>query len=213
MTKYKILSEKKSENGQIIGLAVNYISPSMVKISLNKKLKVNSIVKIDNDIAYYQKKYIGKVLESRDVSELIINTDYSIKYTGGYSVDGKRIFLDKNFPKLIVVSNKIIDTVESIAKHHEVTEKWLVDFGYSYAYSHRLATSIEKDFIRFLKVKWEAYDKEVGKYLHENYNRKLENTPLDLDLLPYIESKDSKALKEIKDSMNTAILSIVQYER
>ena len=213
MIKYRILSEKKSENGQIIGLAVNYISPSMVKISLNKKLKVNSIVKIDNDIAYYQKKYIGKVLESRDVSELIINTDYSIKYTGGYSVDGKRIFLDKNFPKLIVVSNKIIDTVESIAKHHEVTEKWLVDFGYSYAYSHRLATSIEKDFIRFLKVKWEAYDKEVGKYLHENYNRKLENTPLDLDLLPYIESKDSKALKEIKDSMNTAILSIVQYER
>ncbi len=213
MMKYKILSEKKSENSNIIALAVNYISPSMVKISLNKKLKVNSIVQIDNDIAYYRKKYIGKVLESRDVSEMTINTDYSIKYTGGYSVDGRRIFLDKNFPKLIVVNNKIIDTVESIAKHHEVTEKWLVDFGYSYSYSHRLATSIEKDFIRFLGVNWEAYDKEVAKYLHENYNRKLENTPLDLDLLPYIESKDSNALKEIKESMNTAILDIAQYER
>ncbi len=212
MMKYRILSRKKSENGQIIGLAVNYISPSMVKILLNKQLKVNSIVQVDNDIIYYRKKYIGKVLESRDVSELIINTDYSIKYTGGYSVDGRRIFLDKNFPKLIVVHNKIVDTVESIAKHHEVTEKWLVDFGHSYAYSHRLATSVEKDFIRFLRVKWEAYDKEVAKYLRENYNRRLENTPLDLDLLPYIESKDSEALKEIKESMNTTILSIVQYE-
>ena len=199
MTKYKILSEKKSENNKIIGLAVNYISPSMVKILLNKRLKVNSIVQVDNDIAYYKKKYVGKIIESRDVSEMTINTDYSIKYTGGYSVDGKRIFLDKNFPKLIIVNNKIIDTVESIAKHHEVTEKWLVDFGYSYAYSHRLATSIERDFIRFLGVRWKAYDKEVGRFLHENYNRKLENTPLDLDLLPYIESKDSKALKEIKD--------------
>ncbi len=83
MMKYRILSRKKSENGHIIGLAVNYISPSMVKILLNKQLKVNSIVQVDNDIIYYRKKYIGKVLESRDVSEMIINTDYSIKYTGG----------------------------------------------------------------------------------------------------------------------------------
>ncbi|MCL4397258.1 hypothetical protein M1494_02850 [Candidatus Parvarchaeota archaeon] len=213
MMKYRILSKKRSENGQVIALAVNYISPSMVKILLNKKLKVNSIVQVDNDIAYYQKRYLGKVLESRDVSDMVINTDYSIKYTGGYSVDSRRIFLDKNFPKLIAVNNKLVDTVESIAKHHEVTEKWLVDFGHSYAYSHRLATSIEKDFIKFLGVKWDQYDREVGKYLHENYNRKLENTPLDLDLLPYIESRDSKALKEIKESMNTAILDIVQYER
>jgi hypothetical protein len=213
MMKYRILSKKRSENGQTIALAVNYISPSMVKILLNKKLKVNSIVQVDNDIAYYRKKYIGKILETRNVNELIINTDYSIKYTGGYSVDGRRIFFDKNFPKLIAVNNKIIDTVESIAKHHEVTEKWLVDFGYSYAYSHRLATSIERDFIEFLGVNWEAYSRGVSKYLHENYNRKLENTPIDLDLLPYIESRDSKALKEIKESMNTTILNIAQYER
>ena len=213
MMKYRILSKKKSENGQVIALAVNYILPSMVKILLNRKLKVNDIVQVDNDIAYYRKKYIGKVLESRDVGEMTISTDYSIKYTGGYSVDGKRIFLDKNFPKLIAVNNKLVDTVASIAKHHEVTEKWLVDLGYSYAYSHKLATSIERDFIKFLGVNWESYDREVAKYLHENYNRKLENTPLDLDLLPYIESRDSKALKEIKESMNTAILDIAQYER
>ena len=211
MMKYRILSQKKSENGQMIALAINYISPSMVKISLNKKLKINFIVQVDNDIAYFKKKNIGKVIENRSVEDLIINTDYSIKYTGGYSVDGKRIFLDKNFPRLVAVGNKIIDTVESIAKHHEVTEKWLVDFGYSYAYSHKLATSIEKDFIKLLGVSWQDYDKEVGKHLHENYKRRLENTPLDLDLLPYVESRDSKALKEIKESMNTAILDIAQY--
>ncbi len=211
MVKYRILSQKKSENGRVIALALNYISPSMVKILLTKKLKVNSIVQIDNDIAYYKKKYIGKVLETRNAEDITINTDYSIKYTGGYSVDGKRIFLDKNFPKLIVVNNKIVNTIDSIAKHHEITEKWLVDFGYSYAYSHRLATSIERDFIKLLGVNWQDYDREVGKYLHENYTRKLENTPLDLDLLPYVESRDSKALKEIKESMNTQILNIAQY--
>ena len=211
MMKYRILSQKKSENGQVVALAINYISPSMVKILLNKKLKINCIVHVDNEIAYFKKKYIGKVIEIKTVEDLVINTDYSIKYTGGYSVDGKRIFLDKNFPKLVLVNTKIIDTVESIAKHHEVTEKWLVDFGHSYAYSHKLATSIEKEFIKLLGVNWKNYDREVGKHLHENYNRKLENTPLDLDLLPYIESKDSKALKEIKESMNTAILNIAQY--
>ncbi len=213
MMKYRILSKKRSENNGIIALAVNYISPSMVKILLNKKLKINSIVQIDDDIAYYRKKYIGKVIETRNADEITINTDYSIKYTGGYSVDGRRVFLDKNFPRLVVVNNKIVDTAESIARHHEVTEKWLVDFGHSYAYSHKLATSIEKAFIRFLGINWEDYDKEIAKYLRENYNRKLENTPLDLDLLPYIESRDSKALKEIKESINTAILDIAQYER
>ncbi|MGC8533527.1 MAG: hypothetical protein ACP5MV_02790 [Candidatus Parvarchaeum sp.] len=213
MMKYRILSKKRSENNRIIALAVNYISPSMVKILLNKKLKVNSIVQIDDDIAYYRKKCIGKVIETRNADEITINTDYSIKYTGGYSVDGRRVFLDKNFPRLVVVNNKIVDTVESIARHHEITEKWLVDFGHSYAYSHKLATSIEKAFIRFLGINWEDYDKEIAKYLRENYNRKLENTPLDLDLLPYIESRDSKALKEIKESINTAILDIAQYER
>ena len=94
MVKYRILSQKKSENGRVIALALNYISPSMVKILLTKKLKVNSIVQIDNDIAYYKKKYIGKVLETRNAEDITINTDYSIKYTGGYSVDGKRIFLE-----------------------------------------------------------------------------------------------------------------------
>jgi hypothetical protein len=211
MMKYRILSRKGSEKDGFTALAVNYIFPSMVKIRSDKKVKIGSTIYIDNEAAYFKKKYLGKVIESRSADDVVVNTDYNIKYTGGYSLDGSKVFLDKNFPKFIVIKNKVIDVVESIAKHHEVTEKWLIDFGHTYAYSHRLATSIERDFIKFMKVKWEDYDKEIGIHLHHNYRRKLENTPLDLDLLPYIESKDAMALKEIKESMNTAILNIAQY--
>ena len=211
MMKYRILSKKKSENGIVILLAVNYIVPSMVKIVSKRNLKSNTTIYIDNDTAYFRKGHLGAVMESKSAEDIVINTDYNIKYTGGYSVDGKRIFLDRNFPKLVVVKNKIVDTVESIARHHEVIEKWLVDFGHTYAYSHRLATSVERDFIKLTGVRWSDYNHIIGRYLRENYARRLENTPIDLDLLPYLESKDYKAIKEIKESMNTAILQISQH--
>ncbi len=208
MMKYKVLSRKKSEKGGFTYLAVNYTSPSMVKILSKIKLRFNSTIYVDDEIAYYRKKYLGKVIDSKISLDIAVSTDYSIKYTGGYSLDGKRVFLDKNFPKFVVVKNKAVDTVESIARHHEIVEKWVVDFGYSYAYSHRIATSIERDFLKSIKVNWNDYDKAVAKYLRENYMRKLENSPADLDLLPYIESRDVTALKEIKESINTEILRI-----
>ena len=211
MIKYRILSRKGSENTGFTYLAVNYISPSMVKLSSSKRLSFNSTVYIDDEIAYYKRRYIGRVVDSKDSSDITVNTHYSIKYTGGYSLDGSKVFLDKNFPKMVIVNGKLVDTIKSIARHHEIVEKWMIDFGYSYAYSHRIATSVERDFINALKISWEDYNTEISKHLHRNYRRRLENSPLDLDLLPYIESRDITALKEIKESINTEILNIADY--
>ncbi len=212
MMKYRVLSKNGSEKRGFTYLAVNYVLPSMVKVSSCIRLGFNSTIYIDNEVAYYRRRYLGKVLDYKSAADMMVSTDYSIKYTGGYSINGNRVFIDKNFPRLIVVNNKVVDTVESIAKHHEVVEKWMINFGHTYAYSHRIATSVEKEFIRSKRVKWDDYNYIVGRYLHNNYRRKLENTPLDLDLLPYIESKDTRALREIKESMNTEILNIMDYK-
>ncbi len=211
MMKYKVLSKKRSENGEFLLLAVNYIYPSMVKILSKQKLKIDSFVYVDNESVYYKKKYIGKVVESKSSDDIVISTDYTIKYTGGYSVDGNRIFLDKYFPRFVLVNKKYVSMIDTIAKHHELTEKWLVDFGYSYPYAHRLANSVERDFVKLLKVDWESYDAAISKYVRETYKRKLENTPVDLDLLPYFQPIDHKALREIKESMNTEIINLIKY--
>ena len=211
MIKYKILSRKMANKNSFTYLAVNYISPSMVKLSSSMKLYFGSFIHVDNEVAYYKKRFIGKIIDYKSANDVLVNTDYSIKYTGGYSLDGSKVFLDKNFPKFVIIGNKLVNTIESIAKHHEIVEKWLIDFGYTYSYSHRLATAVERDFIKMLGVKWKDYDHLIAKYLHENYKRKLENSPLDLDLLPYLESNDALALKEIKESMNTDILYLENY--
>jgi hypothetical protein len=207
---YRIVSRKLGKKEDFIYFAVNYIAPSMIKVSSNTKLCFNSKIYVDDDIAYYNKKYLGKIIDYKSSSDIIVSTDYSIKYTGGYSLDGKKIFLDKNFPKSITVKGKAVNTVDSIARHHELVEKWMIDLGYKYAYSHRIATSVEREFISMLGINWNDYDKYLGRHLHENYRRKLENSPLDLDLIPYVESKDTLALKEIKESINTMIIDIAQ---
>ena len=90
--------------------------------------------------------------------------------------------------------------MESIDRHHEVTEKWLIDDAYEYAYAHEIATKIEREYVESLGVNWDDYCKEVNKNLHEVYMSKAEKTPSDLDLAPYFYSKDEKALKEIRET-------------
>ena len=149
---------------------------------------------------FFNQKKIGQTKEIKKANDIKIDTRYDIKYTGGYSVDGKKVYLDEHFPKNIVVDGKIVDTVESIDRHHEVTEKWLIDDAYEYAYAHEIATKIEREYVESLGVNWDSYCKEVNKNLHEVYMSKAEKTPSDLDLAPYFYSRDEKALKEIRET-------------
>ncbi len=91
--------------------------------------------------------------------------------------------------------------LESIGRHHELTEKWLIDNDYEYPYAHEVATEVEKQYIESLGVNWNDYNKEVNKLLHSNYSKKLKRSPSDLDISPYIYSHDNNAIKEIRDSI------------
>ncbi|MGC8648313.1 MAG: hypothetical protein ACP5SJ_02330, partial [Candidatus Micrarchaeia archaeon] len=133
--------------------------------------------------------------------QINIDLSHSIKYIGGYSKDGKTIYLDSRFPKSLVINGKEISTVESIAKHHELPEKWMIGEGYTYQYAHMLATKIEREYVESLGIDWELYSKEVEKNLHEVSSSKLEKSPKDLDLTPYLDSKDEETIKEIEQTM------------
>ncbi len=204
MEEYEVIEHLKSgskpADNKFLIVAINYKEPTYVKFESDQDFKVGDKVNMENKDVFFQGKKIGEVREVKKANDVKIDTRYDIKYTGGYSVDGKKVYLDEHFPKTITVDGKVVDTVESIDRHHEVTEKWLVDDAYEYAYAHEIATKIEREYIESIGVNWDDYCKEVNRNLHEVYMTKAEKTPSDLDLAPYFYSKDEKALKEIRET-------------
>ncbi len=202
MEEYEVIEHARSPDPKIeyIIKAINYKGPTYIRIESQKAINVGSTVNVDGKNIYINNEVVGIVSEIKSGNSITINTDYDIKYTGGYSKDGKTIYLARTFPRSLKIDGKDVSMIESIGRHHELSEKWLVDDMYEYAYAHEVATKIEKAYVESLGVKWDSYNTEVGKFLHENYEKKLEKSPNDLDLSPYIYSNDTEAVKEIRDS-------------
>lgn len=182
-------------------VALCFKAPSYVKVDADRDINFDTKLEVDGDSVSYEKSKIGKVVERRSVEDVKVDTTYDIKYTGGYSLDGKKVYLDSDFPKKLSINGKEVDTIESIAKHHELTEKWMVGEGYTYQYAHIIANKIEREYVESLGVDWGEYSKEVEKWLSQISSKKLARSPADLDLAPYTASNDSATLEEIKNSI------------
>ncbi len=174
--------------------------PTYVKCLSQTDIRVGETIFVEDTKVYYKDTEIGVWSVLKRADGLVIDTSYNIKYTGGYSVDGQILYIDSNFPREISVQGKKIDILDTIARHHECVEKWLIDDGYTYGYAHQIATKIERRYVESLGVSWYDYSNEIAKDLRDNYARKLSKSPPNLDLSPYVFSKDSNALKEIKES-------------
>ena len=211
MDKYRVVSHKEMKFGQekrYSIIAIEDIIPKFVKINSKIDIKVNSNIYIDNEYAYYKKKGIGEVVTSKSGEGVLIDNSYNIKYTGGYSFMGDRIFVDASFPVLILINGRILNSLESIGRHHELVEKWLIDEGYTYAHAHKVATDVERRYVSSLNIKWSEYCAEVEKHMHKVYTGQLQKSPEDLDLTPYIYSRDFGALNEIKNTTPNDIISL-----
>ena len=188
---------KKNEH---IIYCINYLDPSFAVASINRKLEKGDLVSLDGNNVILNNVVIGKTIKRKSAGDVKVSTDYDIKYTGGYSLDGKTIYLDEHFPRILHVEGKEVDTVKSIGLHHELPEKWFSDEKYEYPYAHEIATGIEKQYVESLGVTWKGYCDEVDKNLRKVYNRELGKSPSNLDLAPYLYCRDKEALKEIRKS-------------
>ncbi|OJI06659.1 hypothetical protein Micr_00731 [Candidatus Micrarchaeum sp.] len=191
---------RNSEKIEILK-AISYKEPTYIRIESEKKFTVGTILQSDGKEVFEAGAKTGVVSETKSSNGISISTDYDIKYTGGYSKDGKVIYIARTLPKEIEIKGKKLSLINSIGLHHELVEKWLVDDLYQYPYAHEVATKIEKQYVESLGIEWHDYDEAVGKLLHENYEKKLEKSPKDLDLSPYMASNDTAAIKEIRDSV------------
>ncbi|MGC8645871.1 MAG: hypothetical protein ACP5UO_06440 [Thermoplasmata archaeon] len=199
MEKYKVV-ERTEEEGVYHTVAIDFREPRYIRFTSSSLIKDGETVEVEGDKVYFEGTMVGIVRERKDSSKARVNTKFDVKYTGGYSLDGKTIYLDEHFPKTLKVEGKEVSTIESIGLHHELPEKWMSDLGYEYPRAHEIATGIEKEYVESLGVTWGGYCREVDRNLRQVYRRKLERSPPSLDLAPYLYCRDREALKEIRDS-------------
>lgn len=203
MEEYAVIEHrvrKEEKEGAYIIVALNYAAPTYIKATSKQMVPKGEKVQLEGNDLIYNGAKIGLLVVKKSGIDAKISTDYDIKYTGGYSIDGKTIYMDRNFPKILNIAEKEISALESIGRHHELTEKWLTDDAYEYPYAHEVADGIEKQYVESLGIDWKMYSDEVAKHLHETYTRKLQKSPKDLDLSPYVYSHDNKAIEEIRES-------------
>ncbi len=180
-------------------IAISFPDPKLIKFMSPSEVTRGHLLNSDGSSVTVNKKTL-KVVESRSSKDVTLSHKYDVKYTGGYSIDGKTIYLDEHFPSLLPVEGKQIDARLSIGMHHELPEKWMSDFEYEYPYAHEVATGIEKKYVESQGVTWKGYCDEVDKNLRNVYKHTLGKSPVALDLAPYLYCRDKEALKEIRES-------------
>jgi hypothetical protein len=203
MQEFEVVSrvDKKAQNQkEVLLMAIDFKEPTFIKVSAKKDVNDHTIIQSDGKNCFIGNEHIGEVLSVKRGSDVSVSTDYDIKYTGGYSLDGKTVYLDEHFPPILKIQGKEIDIRKTIGLHHELPEKWMADEDYEYPYAHEVATGIEKKYVESLGVTWKAYCDEVDKNLRQVYRRTLEKSPPSLDLAPYLYCRDREALGEIRKS-------------
>jgi hypothetical protein len=126
-----------------------------------------------------------------------IDRDHDIPYLAGYSIDGKRIYIDRHLPPRFPYKGRDIEVDRYLLLHEEV-EKTLIDqLGLHYQHAHQIATRAEEAAVRADGVSWRAYDQFMQRHVKEMGDERLTKLPGDLDLKPYRDEHDVELMRRM----------------
>jgi hypothetical protein len=129
-----------------------------------------------------------------------IDRDHDIPYLAGYSLDGKRIYIDRHLPPTFQFRGREIAVDRYLLLHEEV-EKTLIDqLKLHYQHAHQIATRAEEAAVRADGISWRAYDRFMQQYVKTVGDERLEKVPGDLDLKPYRDEHDYDLLRRMRDA-------------
>jgi hypothetical protein len=150
--------------------------------------------------AYVSSLMLDRALDAieRRVGE--IDRDHDIPYLAGYSLDGKRIYIDRHLPPTFQFRGREIAVDRYLLLHEEV-EKTLIDqLKLHYQHAHQIATRAEEAAVRADGISWRAYDRFMQQYVKTAGDERLEKVPDDLDLKPYRDEHDYDLLRRMRDA-------------
>jgi hypothetical protein len=126
-----------------------------------------------------------------------IDREHDIPYLAGYSIDGKRIYIDRHLPRSFAYKGRDIEVDRYLLLHEEV-EKTLIDqLGLHYQHAHQIATRAEEAAVRADGVSWRVYDQFMQRYVKEMGDERLTRLPADLDLKPYRDEHDVELMRRM----------------
>lgn len=141
----------------------------------------------------------------RGISAHPTRTDrsYDIPYLGGYSEDGRTIYLDRRLPKLLSLPDRRKFCPYPFLLVHERVEKWLLDHRKlpernPYLWAHRIATAAEHQAVREAGISPEEYEAALRPWIRSADHESVTHIPPDLDLTPYRDERDRHLLAELR---------------
>jgi hypothetical protein len=147
----------------------------------------------------------GKMLTA-SVDEILtrihLDRDHDIPYLAGYSVDRKKIFIDRHLEKCYTDRNGKTHDVDKFLILHEATEKAMIDtWGLHYQHAHQIALRAEEAAVRAAGLDWREYDRFMQQWIKTADSNKLTKVPANLDLTPYLDENDGELIKVMQRAM------------
>ncbi len=146
--------------------------------------------------------YVSSLMLDRALDAIVrrigtIDRDHDIPYLAGYSLDGKRVYIDRRLPESFPYKGRAIAVDRYLLLHEEV-EKTLIDqLGLHYQHAHQIATRAEEAAVRADGISWRAYDRFMQTNVKRMGDERLTKLPPDLDLKPYRDEHDYDLMRRM----------------
>jgi hypothetical protein len=161
-------------------------------IGAHKRLKIPD--------TYVSSLMLDRALDAIERRVGLIDRDHDIPYLAGYSLDGKRIYIDRHLPPSFDYRGRKVMVDRYLLLHEEV-EKTLIDqLDLHYQHAHQIATRAEEAAVRADGVSWRAYDRFMQQYVKTMGDERLTKVPKDLDLKPYRDEHDYDLMRRMCDA-------------
>jgi len=136
------------------------------------------------------------------LSRIQLDRDHDIPYLAGYSVDRKKIYIDRHLEKCFTDHNGCRHDVDKFLILHEATEKAMIDtWGLHYQHAHQIALRAEEAAVRASGIEWREYDCFMQQWIKTADSSKLTRVPANLDLTPYLDENDGELIKVMQRAM------------
>jgi hypothetical protein len=158
---------------------------------------------------------IDRILKNPEIRSRVygfhtLNYEYDLPYLGGYSVDGKTIYLDRHLPSVLTLEEDGRKKEFNPYRHiedHEVFEKAIMDvIGWGYEHAHHAANGFERRGVLRAGLFWNPYNRALGPYIKGAEHEKLKKVPADLDMRPYyFPPINDSLIRHMKKAMKRAV--------
>lgn len=177
------------------------ISPSIALHSFHYTEAAMSGHRHEVNDTLVNQKMIGEAV-AEILTKVHLDRDHDIPYLAGYSVDRKKIYIDRHLEKCFTDRNGHKHDVDKFLILHETVEKALIDaWGLHYQHAHQIALRAEQAAVRAADIEWRNYDNFMQQWIKTADSNKLSKVPRDLDLTPYLDEKDNELIKVMQKAM------------